>query len=183
VTHSTGYRNIVCTVPNVDWSTYGRLEIESVSMASANLKKPLSEHQVQFLKTALQNWLNKQFAKQSEATGRGARPLKIRATITEVRRTNAILNAVTLAAIQTPVSFGGASVHFELIDDLEDGKVCEVILRGSGRIYEVFPGPMTLGDSKNVLSRASRQVRKEIEMLRENSVTRPVQVASNTAGQ
>jgi hypothetical protein len=43
VTHSTGYRNIVCTVPNIDWSTYGRIEVESVSMASANLKKPLSE--------------------------------------------------------------------------------------------------------------------------------------------
>jgi hypothetical protein len=138
---------------------------------------------VQVLKTALQNSLNKQFAKQSEGTGCGARLLKIRATITEVRRTNAILNAVTLAAIQTPVSFGGASAHFELIDGLEDAKVGEVILRGRGRIYEVFPSLMTLGDSKNVLSRAPRQVRKEIEMLRENSVTRPLQVASNTAGQ
>jgi hypothetical protein len=176
-THSTHYRKIVCSEPNIDWSTYGRIEVESVAVAPSNLKKPLSDRQVEILKTALQKSLDKQFVRQSEGTGPSVRPLKIRATITEVRRTNAILNIVTLAAIQTPVSFGGASAHFELIDGLDGGKVGDIMLRGSGRIYEVFPSVTTLGDSRNVLKRASRQVSKEIEMLRGNSATRATQVA------
>jgi hypothetical protein len=181
--HSKHYRDIVCAEPDVDWSTYGPIEVESVNVVPANLKKPLSEHQVEVLKTALQKALDKQLAKQPEATDPSARPLRIRATITEVRRTNAILNIVTLAAIQTPVSFGGASAHFELLDGLHGGRVGDVTLRGSGRLYEVFPSVTTLGDTKNVLTRATKQLSKEIEMLRESSASRRTQVVSNTAGQ
>jgi len=182
-THSKHYREIVCAEPGVDWSTYGSIEVESVGVVAANLKKPLSDHQLEILKISLQNSLDRQFAKKSRETDARARQLRIRATITEVRRTNAILNVVTLAAIQAPVSFGGASAHFELIDGVDGGKVGDVTLRGSGRLYEVFQSVTTLGDSKNVLARASKQVGKEIEMLRDNSATRRTQVASNAAGQ
>ncbi|MBV9268339.1 MAG: DUF3313 family protein [Acidobacteriaceae bacterium] len=172
---SRPYRDIVCANPQVDWSKFGHIEVESIGIAASNLKKPLSESQADLLKTALATALSKQFR---EADHSGC-TLKIRATVTEVRRTQPLLNVATLAAIQTPVSFGGATAHFELIDGAHGTKVADVTLRGSGRLYEILPSINTLGDSKKVLGRVSRQLSKEIQMLRQNSAPAAVQVASN----
>jgi hypothetical protein len=165
----------VCANPDIDWSRYRQVEVESVSIAASNLNKPLPESQADFLKAALGNALNKQF----RGTDPAGRTLKLRATVSEVRKTKALLNILTLAAIQTPVSFGGATAHFELIDGADGTKVADVTLRGSGRLYEIFPSVTTLGDSKNVLNRASKQLGKEIEMLRKTHGPAPEQVASN----
>jgi hypothetical protein len=172
---STPYRDIVCANPNVDWSRYRQIEVESISIAASNLKRPLSESQEEALKTSICKALAKQF-RNTDSTGR---ILKLRATVSEVRRTQALLNVVSLAAIQIPVSFGGATAHFELVDGVSGAKVADVTLRSSGRLYEIIPSVTTLGDSKNALARASKQLAKEIEMLRQAHGPAPEQVASN----
>ena len=177
-THSKPYRNFVCADPDVDWSRFGRVDIDSVVISPTNLKKPLSERQMERLHAAFAKALNKQFG---TPVPNGEPSLKVRATITEVRRTNGVLNGITLAAIQTPVSFGGAATHFELTDGSNGVKVADVTVRGSGRLYEIIPSVTTLGDSKNVLGRASKQLSRDIEMLRDHF--RAVEAASNSAHQ
>jgi hypothetical protein len=174
--HAKPYRHFVCANPGVDWSRFGKVEVDSIVISPANLKKPLSERQVERLHAAFAKALNKQFG----ATVHNGEPaLKVRATITEVRRTNAILNAITLAAIQAPVSFGGAVAHFELTDGSNGAKVADVTVRGSGRLYEIIPSVTTLGDAKKVVGRASKQLSRDIELLRDSF--RPGETASNGA--
>jgi hypothetical protein len=176
-THSKPYRNFVCAKPGVDWSSFGHIEVEAITVSQANDEKPLTARQAEQLKTALERSLSKQF----RAAEKGERTLKIRATIMDVRRTKAILNVVTLAAIQAPVSFGSATAHFELIDASAGMKIGDVLVRGSGRTYEIIPSVTSLGDSKKVLGRASRQLGKDINLLRDRFG--PLQVAMNTTAQ
>jgi hypothetical protein len=173
--HAKTYRDVVCANPDADWPSYRQIEVESISIAASNLKRPLSGRQVNLLKAALSKNLSKQFG-EAESTGR---TLKVRVTVSEVRRTLALLNIFTLAAIQAPVSFGGATAHFELIDGTDGGKVADVTLRGSGRLYEILPSVTTLGDSKSVLARATKQLGKEIEMLRQTHGTAAEVAASD----
>jgi hypothetical protein len=178
VTHSKPNRNFVCANPGVDWSKFGQVEIDSIMVTSANLKKPLNERQMERLRAALAKALNTQFG---SPVHNGETSLRVRANITEVRRTNALLNVVTLAAIQVPVSFGGATTHFELTDGSNGVKVADVTLRGSGRLYDILPSVTTLGDSKKVLGRASKQLSRDVEMLRDNFG--PVEAATDSARQ
>jgi hypothetical protein len=174
--HAKPYRHFVCANPGVDWSRFRKVEVDSLVISPENLKKPLSKRQVERLRGTFAKALKRQFG----ATADNGEPvLKVRATITEVRRTNAILNVITLAAIQTPVSFGGAAAHFELTDGSSGIKVADVTVRGSGRLYEILPSVTTLGDSKKVVGRASRQLSKDIDMLRDSFG--PVEAASNRA--
>jgi hypothetical protein len=174
--HPKPYRHFVCANPGVDWSRFGKVEVDSIVISPANLKKPLSERQVERLHAAFEKALNKQFGATAH---NGESTLKVRATITEVRRTNAILNAITPAAIQTPVSFGGAVAHFELTDGSNGVKVADVTVRGSGRIYEIIPSITTLGDSTKVVGRASKELSRDIELLRDSFG--PTEAASSGA--
>jgi hypothetical protein len=176
--HSKPNRNFVCADPGVDWSKFEQVEIDSIMISSTNLKKPLSERQMERLRATLAKALNTQFGARGH---NGETSLRVRATVTEVRRTHAFLNVITLAAIQAPVSFGGATTHFELTDGSNGVKVADVTLRGSGRLYEILPSVTTLGDSKKVLGRASKQLGRDMEMLRDHFG--PVKASTNSARQ
>jgi hypothetical protein len=125
--------NFVCAKTDVDWASYQRLAVTSVDVAPSNLKKPLSESQTENLRTSLAVSLKRQFG--DAETGR---TLNVRATITGVERSNRALNILSLAAIQAPISFGGATTNFEFSDAVSGETLAVVMLHGRCRVFEIF---------------------------------------------
>jgi hypothetical protein len=159
--------NFVCVKPGVDWSIYTRVALSSVEVAPTNLKKPLKEREVEKLKSAMTIALEKQFG--ATAGDDKGKALSLKAQVTEVKRANVVLNVITLAAVQIPVSFGGASTHFELSDAQSGELLAEITMRGRGRIYEVIPSVQALGHTQKVLRREPKQIGKDIAAIRGRS--------------
>jgi hypothetical protein len=155
---------IVCIMPGTNWSSYGSVEVASVEIVPADTRRPLTEKEMALLKTTLTNSLEKQFGTGEENTG--TRKLLLRARVFEVRRTNKTLNIVTLAAIQTQVSFGGASTHFELADGETGQTVAEIDISRRGRMYDLASGTCSLGHARKALSRTPKQLNKNLQSLR-----------------
>ena len=156
--------NFVCASPDIDWSDYGNVEVSSVEIAPTNLKKPLTTRETQQLETSLRESLKKQFGE--FATNKSGRTLKVRATVTEVRRTNNVLNIISLAAIQAPLSFGGASTRIELADGESDKTVAQISVSRRARVYDVFSSAQKLGHARKSLDRTAKQLNKDIQLLR-----------------
>jgi len=156
--------NFVCANAEVDWSSYGRVEVTSVEIAPTNLQKPLSEDEIEQLRTSLTESLKQQFG-DSVNSGTG-RTLKLRATVTEIKRSNKVLNIISIAAVQAPLSFGGASTHIELTDGDSGKTLAELSVSRRGRTYDVISGAQRLGHAKKSLNRTSKQVNKDIQLLR-----------------
>jgi hypothetical protein len=155
--------NFVCALPDIDWSDYGRVEVTAIEIAPTNLKKPLTERERQQLQSSLLESLRKQFG-DSVNSGSG-RTLKVRATVTEVRRTNNVLNIISLAAIQAPLSFGGASTRIELADGDSNKTLAQITVSSRARVYDVFSSAQRLGHAKKSLDRTSKQLNKDIQLL------------------
>src|SRR5215469_234319 len=43
--------NFICALPDIDWSGYTRVEVTAIEIAPKNLKKPLTERELQQLKS------------------------------------------------------------------------------------------------------------------------------------
>jgi len=162
---------IVCATLGVDWAAYGKVEVASVEVASIDAKRPLTEQEAAKLVNTLKESLEKRFGHLGGRSESGAttRKLMVRAIVTAVHRTNKTVNILTLAAIQSPVSFGGASTHFELSDG-ENGRVlAQIDLSGRGRQYDVFSSTRTLGHAQKALSRMPKQFDRDLKTLRSKS--------------
>jgi len=172
---------IVCATPGIDWAVYGKVEVASVEVASMDAKRPLTEQEATKLTNTLRESLEKRFGHSNGRSESGTRTRKLilRATVTEVHRTNKALNIFTLAAIQSPVSFGGASTQFELSDG-ENGRVlAQIDLSGRGRQYDVFSSTRTLGHTQKALSRMPKQFDRNLNSLRNKS--NPLNAAQDAA--
>ncbi|MBV9180786.1 MAG: DUF3313 family protein [Acidobacteria bacterium] len=156
--------NYVCANPDIDWSSYGKVDVVSVDIAATNLKKPLSDREIEQLKTSLAESLKRQFA--DITSMRTGRKLQLRATVTEIRRSNKALNIISLAAIQAPLSFGGATTHIEVADGDTGKTLAELTIGRRGRNYDVFSSTRSLGHAKKSLNRTSKQINKDIQLLR-----------------
>jgi hypothetical protein len=161
--------NFVCALPDIDWSAYGRVEVTSIEIAPTNLKKPLTERERQQLKSSLLQSLNKQFG--DSANSGSGRTLKVRAMVTGVERTNNVLNIISLAAIQAPLSFGGASTHIELADGDSNRTLARITVSRRARVYDVLSSAQRLGQAKKSLDRTSKELNKDIQLLRSRFTT------------
>jgi hypothetical protein len=156
--------NFVCASPDIDWSGYGSVEITSVEIAPTNLKKPLTARETQQLEASLRASLKKQFGE--FATNASGRTLKVRATVTEVRRTHNVLNIISLAVIQAPLSFGGASTRIELADGESEKPLAQISVSQTARVYDVFSSAQKLGHARKSLDRTAKQLNKDIQLLK-----------------
>ena len=164
--HKSG--EILCASPGIDWSAYGKIEIESVEVIPQDSKRPFTEQEIEKLRTALSESLHQRFGhpEVSGDAGAATRRLRLRAQVVEVRRSNKALNIFTLVAIQAPVSFGGASAHFELSDAASGEVLARIDLSRRGRIYDAFSSTRTLGHAQKALNRMPKQLDKDLQTLR-----------------
>jgi len=163
--------NFVCADSTIDWSSYGRVNVTAVDVdvEAMRLKKPLSDHEIEELKAALTESLQRDFNRARKA-GAG-RTLNLRATVTSVKRVNKVLNIVSLVAIQAPLSFGGTSTRIELSDGANGAMLAEMTVSRKGRTYDVLSSVQSLGHAKKSLSRTSKQSGKNLQMLRSKFTT------------
>jgi len=162
---------IVCATPGIDWSKYRKVEVSSVQVVPSDTRRPLTKQEVTKLADTLTESLQQRFAGAGIGTSSpaAAHTLKLRAEVVEVRRTNRALNIVTLAAIQAPVSFGGATAHFELTDTESGQIVARIDMSGRGRLYDVFSSTCRLGHAERSLTRMPKQLDRDMQTLRSNS--------------
>jgi len=156
----------VCVKPGVKWRKYTRVQIEPSLFAPSDEGDALKEEDARKLTAFFDAKLQASFQNQAASEG----PiLRIQPTITAVRRSKSAVNAVSLVSIKMPLSYGGAAVRFDLIDD-ETGEAVGVITSGGrGRAWNGFQGLSALGHSRVVLNGSAKRIRHDTDLLREGT--------------
>jgi hypothetical protein len=159
--------NTIQVEPGTVWSNYQRYELEpSVYQPTVDCGC-LSSRDLTKLTVALDTKLKSTFRK--EIAGDGM-TLKIRPAITSVKLTNTPLNVLSFAAIQAPVSYGAASVRFDLIDTGSGRKVGEVTSIRHAWPWNLYPWDVLssfqpTGHSTLMLKRDAKRLKTDLAML------------------
>lgn len=104
--------------PGLDGSRYASFILDAVVYRPApGALRGLDQSTVAELTADYQEKLRTAFAARfSPAPGPGPGVLRVRAAVTNVERSNAVLNVVTMAATGIPFTAGGASTEAEVVD-------------------------------------------------------------------
>jgi hypothetical protein len=149
------------------WSGYQRVELQpSVYQPTAGCGR-LSSRDVTKLTAALDTKLQSTFKK--EIAGDGM-TLQIRPSITSVALTNTPLNVLSFIAFQAPVSYGAASVRFDLIDEASGRKVGEITSARHAWPWNLYPWDLfrsfqPTGHSTLILKRDAKRLKADFAML------------------
>ena len=90
--------------------------------------------------------------------------------ITDIKRTNSLANLVSFAALQIVVSYGGASVRYDLVDEATGMRVGEITSFRRARPWNVYPWDLfksfeALGQSSVILKSDARNLRRDLSRL------------------
>lgn len=155
----------VCVKPGVEWGKY-QFQIEPSSFALTDERQLLKEEDARKLTAFFDAELQSSFRNQTLQDGP---VLRIKPTITGVRRSKSAVNAISLVSIKVPLSYGGAAVRFDLIDDTTGEIVGIVNSGGRGRAWNGFQGLRALGHSRSVLKGSAKRIRRDTEVLRKGT--------------
>jgi hypothetical protein len=157
--------NLIKVDPNVDWSSYAVFVFTPATYEPSNPKRKLSPAQIEKLKSSVDASLKKAFASTAERDGR---VLEVKPVITDVRRANLYVNLIAFAAIQAPVSYGAASVRYDLFDSESGALIGEVTSKRSAAPWNMYPWQMLqalqpVAHASTILKRDARMLRKDLE--------------------
>jgi uncharacterized protein DUF3313 len=120
----------------VAWGKYDQFQNEPSSYEPANSRESLKTEDAEKLTTFFDTKLQSFYKAQVPASGA---TLKIKPVITGVRRSRPIVNLIGFALVPVPLSYGGASVHYDLIDAASGERVGVVTGRHRGASLERLP--------------------------------------------
>jgi hypothetical protein len=178
--------NLIRINQETDWSSYRAYRLAPAVYEPAGkpsgAARELRPEEAGKIKAVVDRSLQKRF--QRLPTGEDA-VLEVRPVITGFKRTSTVLNVIGFAAIQAPVSFGGASVRYELFDGRTGEEVGEISCKSSARPWNVYPWNalynfQALGQGSVILKSDSARLRKDLERLGRPAVT-PGQDAPRSA--
>lgn len=156
----------VCVKPGVEWARYTRFQLEPASFKPTDQREALKEEDERKLTTYFDAKLQASFNDQQAGTGPS---LRIKPTIMGVRRSRSGLNAVGMVLVRIPLSYGGATVRFDLIDN-ETGETVGFVAGGRrARPWNGFQGLKALGHSRVVLNGSAKQIKREADLLRKGA--------------
>jgi hypothetical protein len=149
------------------WSGYQRFELQSSIYQPTADCGCLSSHDITRLTDALDTKLKSTFKK--EIAGDGM-TLQIRPSITSVRLTNTPLNILSFLAIQAPISYGAASVRFDLIDEASGRKVGQITSVRHAWPWNLYPWDVLssfqpTGHSMLILKRDAKRLKIDFAIL------------------
>ena len=154
------------------WNTYKLLKIMPATYEPVDPEHRLQPSEIEKVCRTMDKSLARALREGTSADGTGTKGsvLQIKPIITEVRRTNTLANVVSFLAFQVTVSYGAASVRFELIDATSGRLVGEISCHRNARPWNVYPWDfyqsfMALGQSEAILRSDSRRVRKDVHRL------------------
>jgi hypothetical protein len=159
--------NCVYVKPGVEWVKYVQFEIEPVSYEPAESQKQLSDKDVRKLTTFFERRLRSSY--KDRPVGNGA-TLKIKPVITGIKRSKSILNALAFPLSPFPVSYGGASVHYDLIDGASGEVVGVVTIRRRGRPWNSLQGVRSLGHAQVVLTANAKRIKRDTDGLTKSTL-------------
>lgn len=159
--------NLVRVDPAADWGSYQKYAIAPASYEPSNPAHSLKPEQVDRLRAAVDSSLRKALP---VTTGSSSRVLEVRPVITDARRANPYVNALSFAVIQAPISYGGASLRLELVDAASGTLIGEVSSTRCAGPWNIYPWQMLqafepVGHASTMLKRDARMLRKDLERL------------------
>ena len=159
--------------PAADWGSYERLVFAPAAYEPSNPSHSLKTRQVDKLRAAADSSLRKAML---ESTNSEGRVLEVRPVITDVRRANPYINAISFAAIQAPVSYGSASVRYDLFDAESGALIGEIASKRYAAPWNMYPWQMLqafqpVAHASTILKRDARMLRKELERIAQLPLT------------
>jgi hypothetical protein len=165
--------NYVCVKPGVEWARYTRFQLEPSSFAPTDKREALKEEDERELTTFFDAKLQASF---NDPQAEDGPSLRIKPTITAVRRSKTALNAIGIVFVRIPLSYGGATVRYDLIDN-ETGETIGIVTSSRrGRPWNGFQGLRAFGHSRVVLNGSAKRVKRNADLLRKSTET--VQLSS-----
>lgn len=159
--------NTVRVNPRTEWAGYGSIVLRPAVYEPAKAGRKLTAKQEASVRAAVDNSLRAVFP---EAGNRGGKTLAVQPVILEVRRANPWVNVVSFAAVQAPVSYGGATVRYELVDADTNTPVGEIASKRCAGPWNVYPWQMLqafqpVGHAASILKRDAKMLRKDLDKI------------------
>lgn len=154
--------NHLCVNPKIDWRTYDGVQIEPATFVPGASTKPLKPEEVQKLTAYLDIRLKDAYKNHPT----GATSLSIKPTITDTKRSKPPVNVVGMLAVHMVLSYGGASILYDIADAKTGETIAVLTDTRKGRFYDIPEGLSSLGHSRVVLKRSAKQLRKNTDRLR-----------------
>ncbi len=159
--------NRIRVAPDADWAQYSVLRFAPSVYEPANPEHGLKPGDSLKVTSDFDASLHAQFPE----AGHGDGPvLEVRPIITDVKRTSTLANVVSFAAVQAIVSYGAASVRYELFDVATGRQVAEISSERNARPWNVSPLHFvqnfeSLGQSSVILKSDAKSLRKDLDRL------------------
>lgn len=153
--------------PQVNWERYRSYRLMPAVYEPDGSRRSLSARDAAKATGLIDRSLQKTF---KPSGGDGDASLEVRPILMAVKRTNTMLNVLGFAAIQAPISFGAATVRYELFDSETGRQIGVISCRRAARPWNVYPWNFlrnfeALGQSSVILASDSRRLRRDIERL------------------
>ena len=154
--------NYVCVELTIDWNKYQTYQIEPSSYVPASSQGVLKPKDAEKLTAYFDSKIQASY--KNVASGAGE-TLKIKPVIVGVKRSIPVLNLVGFLLVPFPISYGGAAVHYDLIDG-DSGDVIGVVngVRG-GRPWNGLQSLSALGHGRVVLNGDAKRLKRDTDNL------------------
>ena len=167
--------NLVRFDPTVDWSTYKQFHLAPSTDQPCNPAICLEPKDAAKLTATFDRSLHSAF---NDARVNVGPTLEIRPVITGVKQTDTLTNVVSFALIQMPLSYGAASVHFELIDAASGRRIGDIDSARHARPWNIPPWEILqsfnrLGQTTVLLKSDAKRLRKDLKRLARLSPKQP----------
>jgi hypothetical protein len=179
-TINTRASNNVRVDTQVNWGTYKAYRFTPAVYEPVSSRHLLKPNEVRKVEASVDRSLHQKLGATTEVDGA---VLEVRPVITSFRRTNTLLNLIGFAAIQAPISFGGASVRYELVDAGTGAEIGVITCKRNARPWNVYPWNAlynfeALGQGSVILKSDSATLRKDLRLLSKRSVKPSQDLAS-----
>jgi hypothetical protein len=159
--------NLVRVDPNANWARYRAYQLAPAVYEPSSSRYALKPGEVRKVESTVDSSLQRSFMSSNRAEGP---VLEVRPVITRFKRTNTLLNILGFAAVQAPISFGAASVRYELFDTASGARVGVISCQRKARPWNVYPWNAlynfeALGQGSVILKSDSRRLRKDLDRL------------------
>jgi hypothetical protein len=160
--------NLVRIAPDADWSSYKVVKLQPSTYEPSDPRHGLKPSDVAKVTATFDASLHTNLSGLTEGDGTA---LEIRPVITDIQRTNSLVNLASFIALRgLVVSYGAASVRYEICDAASGKKVGEITSRRHARPWNVMPWNIfqnfeALGQSSVILKSDAKNLHKDLNKL------------------
>jgi hypothetical protein len=172
--------NFIRVDPSANWAAYKTIRFAPAVYEPSNPRHQLKSSDAARITGTVNASLDAAFRHTPSSDGA---VLEVKPVITDIKRLNPLANVVSFLALQVVVSYGSASLRYELVDPASGKEVGEISSRRNARPWNVYPWNFlqnfeTLGHSSVIVKSDARNLRKDLARLAKLSPGQMVATAS-----